>query len=84
MADPESLESEKNENFVLDVELVGMIDNRAFRAVLKNGHTLVAYLPRHSQGPADVDLKVGDRARVVMSPFDMSRGALYFPQDVRS
>lgn len=77
-------DDENCENFVLDVELVEMIDNCAFRAVLKNGHTLVAYLPRHGQGLVDVDLKAGDQARVIMSPFDMSRGALYFLQDVRS
>jgi translation initiation factor IF-1 len=76
-------DDEKNENFVLDVELVEMIDTRAFRAVLKNGHTLVAYLPRHGQNAAATK-NVGDHARVVMSPFDMSRGAIVTPWDVRS
>ncbi len=75
---PETL---KKENFMLDVTLTEMIDSRAFRAVLSNGHTLVAYLPRHGRSPAATDLNVGDRARVLMSPFDMSRGAIVFPQD---
>ena len=72
-------DEEKKENFVLDVELVEMVDNRAFRAVLKNGHTLVAYLPRHGWNSAAVNLNVGDEVRVIMSPFDMSRGAIVIP-----
>lgn len=72
-------ENEKKENFVLDVTLTEMIDSRAFRAVLKNGHTLVAYLPRHQGNEATVQWSVGDRVRVLMSPFDMSRGAIVVP-----
>lgn len=74
--DVETPDDEKKENFVLDVELVEMIDNRAFRAVLKNGHALVAYLPRYGLGSAAPVLKAGEQARVLMSPFDMSRGAI--------
>ena len=72
-------ENEKKENFVLDVTLTGMIDIRAFRAVLKNGHTLVAYLPRYKGNQATVQLNVGDRVSVLMSPYDMSRGAIVVP-----
>lgn len=77
-------DDEKKENFVLDAKLVEMIDNRAFRAVLKNGHTLVAYFPNHGQNTAAANVKVGDHARVDMSPFDMSRGAIVFSQDVKT
>lgn len=76
--EPAGRDDEKKENFVLDAKLVEMIDNRAFRAVLKNGHTLVAYLPRHGQMMAAARVNVGDFARVAMSPFDMSRGAIVF------
>jgi translation initiation factor IF-1 len=72
-------EDEKKENFILDVTLTGMIDNRAFRAVLKNGHSLVAYLPRRKGNEAAIQCNVGDCVRVVMSPFDMSRGAIVVP-----
>jgi translation initiation factor IF-1 len=75
----DSHENEKKENFVLDVTLTGMIDNRAFRAALENGHTLIAYLPRHKGNEATVQCNVGDRVRVLMSPFDMSRGAIVVP-----
>ncbi|HMO50884.1 MAG TPA: hypothetical protein PKE26_07025 [Kiritimatiellia bacterium] len=81
---PAGPENENSENFVLDVRLVEVINSRAFRAVLKNGHTLVAYVPRHGAIPGTVSLAPGADARVRMSPFDMSRGELVFPQDVRS
>jgi len=73
---------EKKENFVLDVRITEVINTRAFRAVLENGHTLVAYLPRLRHGPASVELNVGDDAQVRLSPFDMSRGELIFPREV--
>lgn len=70
--DPE----ENSEIIVLDVVLREMIHSRAFRATLENGHTVVAYYPRKMAGEAPCPWSMGDRARVRMSPFDMSRGEL--------
>lgn len=67
---------ENSEIIVLDVRLAEMIHNRAFRAVLENGHTLVAYIPRMPEGAMALPLQSGDSARVRMSPYDMSRGEL--------
>ena len=67
---------ENSEIIVLDVRLTEMIHSRAFRAVLKNGHTLVAYIPRMPEGASSLPLQAGDSARVRMSPYDMSRGEL--------
>lgn len=66
---------ENSEIIVLDARLQEMIHSRAFRAVLKNGHTLVAYFPRSQADHAPV-WRVGEEAKVRMSPFDMSRGEL--------
>jgi len=68
-------EEENSEIIVLDVRLLEMIHSRAFRAVLENGHTLVAYIPRSLEGHVP-SLRVGDTVKVHMSPYDMSRGAL--------
>jgi translation initiation factor IF-1 len=66
---------QKNELILLDARITEMINNHAFRAVLGNGHALVAYLP--GQGKvAEIALRVGDTVRVRMSPYDMSRGEI--------
>jgi len=66
--------SEKKENIILDVEIQEMISNTAFRAILKNGHALVAYVSREKHNNQGQSFKVGDIVQVQMSPFDMSRG----------
>ena len=65
---------EKKENILLDARLTKVIDKRAFHAVLENGHTLVAYLPRN--GEQTVNLRVGDTVVLQVSPYDMSRGSI--------
>lgn len=67
----------ENEMIVLDAELVSMIEPRAFRARLGNGHELTAYLRRGSPLTEGALLCVpGGRVKVRMSPFDMSRGEI--------
>jgi translation initiation factor IF-1 len=61
---------------VLDVSLREMIHSRAFRAVLKNGHTIVAFIPRSPDERLGANMEVGHSAKVRMSPFDMSCGEL--------
>jgi len=65
---------EKKENIILDAEIQEMISNTAFRATLKNGHALVAYVSRVKRNNQGQNFKVGDTLQVQMSPFDMSRG----------
>ena len=67
---------ENSEMIVLDVRLLEMIHSRAFRAVLQNGHALVAYFPRLQAATIVPAWREGDMAKVRMSPFDMSRGEL--------
>ena len=65
--------SEK-ELFVLDAVLKDVIQDCTFTAVLANGHELVAF-PRRGDKLAVRDrFRSGDRVRVEMSPFDMSKG----------
>ncbi len=67
-----------NELIVVDVKLVGVIDNRAFRAQLSNGHGLVAF---RRPGEHVKDLQIGDTVQVRMSPFDMSVGEVVAGMD---
>ncbi len=66
------------ELIVVDVKLVAVIDNNAFRAQLPNGHGLVAFRRRGEQGTA---LQPGQTVQVRMSPFDMSVGEVVAEMD---
>ncbi len=59
--------------FELDATVVAVINSKAFRARLRNGHEFVAFFAC----PADVrPLSAGDIIRVEMSPCDMSKGRI--------
>jgi translation initiation factor IF-1 len=63
----------------LDAEVTSVINRRAFRARLSNGHELVAYRGRGDAG-ADA-IAPGAEVRVRLSPFDMSRGEIVPPAE---
>lgn len=64
----------KNENILLDVKLRDVLDRNAFRAVLKNGHEIIAFML--AQDTELLSCGVGDFVKVEMSPFDMSKGRI--------
>ncbi len=72
---------ENYEKFVLDARLTGVLDSRAFRAVLVNGHALVVYCPHGWKATSGCDFKLGDVVQVCMSPYDMNRGEIIVPQE---
>ena len=57
------------EKFVVDAGVVAVINIKAFRACLRNGHEFVAFRGASETAP----LGAGDRVKVEMSPFDMSK-----------
>lgn len=67
----------ENERILLDAEIIAVISERAFRARLRNGHLLVAFVA----GPPDQrrSWSPGDRVRVELSPYDMSKGRICGP-----
>ena len=65
-----------DENIVLDAEVLSVIDSRAFRAGLANGHRFVAYVSRAGLPAGAPPCAPGDRVRVRLSPFDFSRGEI--------
>ena len=61
---------------MLDAEVLGVIDTRAFRARLGNGHEFTAFVPREKASAAGWVCLPGARVRVALSPFDLSRGEI--------
>jgi translation initiation factor IF-1 len=62
------------ERFVLDAVVRSVINEKAFRAELGNGHEIVAF--RGCAGGPAPRRKPGDRVQVEMSPCDMSKGRI--------
>ena len=60
----------------LDAEVTGVIDTRAFRARLGNGHAFTAFIPREKTPETEKEIFPGTGLSVCMSPFDMSRGEI--------
>ena len=60
----------------LDAEVVAVLELRAFRARLGNGHEFTAFVPREKTPASGVACAPGARVRVALSPFDLSRGEI--------
>jgi len=64
----------KNENILLDATLRDVLDRNAFRAVLKNGHEIIAFI--RAQDTELLSCRIGDFVKIEVSPYDMSKGRL--------
>lgn len=60
----------------LDAEVTAVIDTRAFRARLGNGHAFTAFIPRERAPETEKEIFPGTGVSVRLSPFDMSRGEI--------
>jgi len=60
----------------LDAEVTGVINPRAFRARLGNGHEFTAFVPREKDPATERPVLPGVRVHVCLSPFDMSCGEI--------
>ncbi len=67
----------EDEKIVLDAKVTDVLSERAFRAQLRNGHGLVAFVAG-AEG-RQVAWAVNDRVLVELSPFDMSKGRILGP-----
>ena len=70
---------DKKESFLLDAQVISVIDNNAFGAVLGNGHRFVAFLGRDDAGRGPLEIKA--KVAVEMSPYDMSKGRVVINQE---
>ena len=66
----------KKEKIRLDAVLVGVIASTAFQAKLPNGHEITAYIAKENKADWDGSLEPGDKVKVELSPFDMSKGTI--------
>ncbi len=66
---------QNNNRILLDAQLLNMVDNTAFRAELRNGHQIVAFLKKSEKDEIG-DLEPGDGVSVAMSPYNMSVGRI--------
>lgn len=69
----------KKETILLDARVVSVIDNNAFGAELRNGHRFVAFFGRGEMRRERPE--IGDKIRVELSPYDMSKGQVVTNQD---
>ena len=56
--------------------VVEVLNNRLCRVELANGHRLLAHLPRGANHASRVMIRVGDKLKIDMSPFDFSKGRI--------
>ena len=73
----------KKEIIRLDARVVGVISESVFRAVLANGHRLVAFAGQEDRNKA-VPIRPGDLIRVRMSPYDMSVGQMVWDSETEA
>ena len=66
---------EKKETIILDAFIESVIGQSAFRARLKNGHRIVAFL-RGRENRSASPVNVNSTVQVSMSPYDMSKGLI--------
>lgn len=65
----------KNEEIILDATLEFAVECATFQVRLDNGHRLVAFAaPKKTL--QELGLQLGDRVRLVLSPYDMSKAVL--------
>ena len=65
------------ETITLDGKIVDTLPNAMFRVELDNGHTVLAYLSGKMR-KYYIRVLLGDRVKVEMSPYDLSKGRISF------
>ncbi|HBA83572.1 MAG TPA: translation initiation factor IF-1 [Verrucomicrobia bacterium] len=73
----------KKEIIRLDAKVEGVISESVFRAVLANGHKLVAFAGRENKERA-CPIRLGDTIQVRMSPYDMSMGQIVWDSEIEA
>ena len=65
------------ETVTLDGKIVDALPNAMFRVELENGHTVLAYLSGKMR-KYYIRVLLGDRVKVEMSPYDLTRGRITY------
>src|SRR5215472_14515319 len=67
----------KNDSIEMDGTVVDALPNTQFKVKLDNGHELLAYTGGKMR-KFRIRILLGDRVRVEMSPYDLSRGRISY------
>lgn len=67
----------KEEKLELEGEIVESLRNRMFRVRLDNGHETLAYTAGRMRRYR-IRMLLGDRVRVELSPYDLTRGRIVY------
>jgi translation initiation factor IF-1 len=70
-------EATKEEAVVLDATITQALPNAMFEVELDNGHKLIAYAAGKMRR-FFIRITPGDRVRVELSPYDLSRGRIVY------
>ena len=65
------------EKIEVEGTVIEALPNTQFKVELENGHTILAYLSGKMR-KFYIRILLGDRVRVEMSPYDMSRGRITY------
>jgi translation initiation factor IF-1 len=65
------------ETITLEGKIVDTLPNAMFRVELENGHTVLAYLSGKMR-KYYIRVLLGDKVRVEMSPYDLTRGRITY------
>ena len=65
------------EAIVLEGKIVDTLPNAMFRVELENGHNVLAYLSGKMR-KYYIRVLLGDRVKVEMSPYDLTRGRITY------
>ena len=67
----------KEKNIEVDGEIVETLPNAVFRAVLDNGHEVLAHVSGKMRMHY-IKILPGDKVKLELSPYDLSRGRITF------
>ena len=70
----------REDAITVEVEVVEVLGNGLFRAVLTNGHRVLAHSARKQRDQVAA-VAPGDQVTLEMSPFDMSKGRILVEND---
>ena len=69
--------ADKEEKVEMEGEIVEALRNRMFRIHLDNGHVMIGYTSGKMR-KFYIRILIGDRVRVELSPYDLTRGRIIF------
>lgn len=69
--------NKKDVSYEMDGEIIATLPNTTFRVKLENGHVLIAHISGRMRRNY-IRLLAGDKVRVELSPYDLTRGRITY------